>query len=412
MIRITLLLSLFILFTGGIFSQPRPRADINGRVEADVIQTSRNSYQLYLSLRIPYDQLIFEKNDSVYVSGTEFSCEIYDGDKLIERQSVTQNVAVTGFNETLRRDAYVQNLISFKLNGSVFTVKPSLKRDNASIPMPIKEFTVDLANGDKKARPIVVENTGSIGNYILVNMGNTIPYDGKKYTLLVPVPDSLSQSKILIEQNGVQLKDTIINSIPNETCTIKQKEGEIEVSLIPGNGKTAGYIPVELPKSVDEGELQAVLEQNKKRTIYNISVVWHDKPFVLNDIDMAVNLLKVITNDNQIDYIYSHTSSERYKALKTVWARITKTDSVGYNPLMNEFYTRADYAIMNFSYNNQRNGIETDRGRVYLRFGKPTRIERNYNGKYGVVETWYYDNLKRKFDFEDTNGKGNFIIRQ
>jgi GWxTD domain-containing protein len=79
---------------------------------------------------------------------------------------------------------------------------------------------------------------------------------------------------------------------------------------------------------------------------------------------------------------------------------------------MKEFYTRADYAMINYSFNGQRNGAFSDRGKIYIQFGKPDKIEREYNSKNENTEIWYYASVKREFIFEDTSGKGNYLLRK
>jgi GWxTD domain-containing protein len=77
---------------------------------------------------------------------------------------------------------------------------------------------------------------------------------------------------------------------------------------------------------------------------------------------------------------------------------------------MTEYYRRIDYAAKEFRGLGKDNGIKTDRGMIYIRFGKPDEVERTSNNQGQVVETWTYKNPERKFVFVDKRGLGNFTL--
>jgi GWxTD domain-containing protein len=78
---------------------------------------------------------------------------------------------------------------------------------------------------------------------------------------------------------------------------------------------------------------------------------------------------------------------------------------------MSEYYKRVDYTAKNFSSLSGKKGFETDRGKVYIQFGKPKTIERGSNSEGKVVETWYYNDQK-KFIFIDKQGTGDFPLQK
>lgn len=416
MIRTLFISLLIIVSAAGLYSQNRmPDSGLQnlGLVETNLVQNSKDEFSLYLTLRISYDDLIFSKEDPYYYSGAEFSCEIYDGDKLVERKSVTENVKASSYQETLNKESFIQPVLVFKLYKSKFTIKPALLRTNTKTSLPLRIIEFDLINNEKKVRPIIISRTIAANEFELVNKENAIPYDENSYSLLIPVHDSLDEFKVKIEQKAIALKDTLC-TIVNKNSIIIDKENDLLTARVTRESNSpVSYIKINLPRSIDEGDLQIWVENNKKKTLYNVPVIWFEKPFVLRDVDLAVKLLKIITDGKSAEFIDNQSSDKRYELLKQEWNRMTKSEqNEGINTLMKEFYTRADYALSNFSYDGKPNGAESDRGKVYIQFGKPTNVERNYNDKNEIIEIWNYDYLNREFIFEDITGKGNYTLRK
>ena len=68
-----------------------------------------------------------------------------------------------------------------------------------------------------------------------------------------------------------------------------------------------------------------------------------------------------------------------------------------YNFALKEYYSRVDYTIKNFTSLKGRKGAESDRGRIYIIYGKPTSTERNYNEKNETIEIWKYASINKIF---------------
>jgi GWxTD domain-containing protein len=68
-----------------------------------------------------------------------------------------------------------------------------------------------------------------------------------------------------------------------------------------------------------------------------------------------------------------------------------------------------DYTSKNFSSISNKKGFDTDRGKIYIQYGKPKKIERSSDTEGKIVESWYYDRQK-KFIFIDKQGTGEFSL--
>ncbi len=123
-------------------------------------------------------------------------------------------------------------------------------------------------------------------------------------------------------------------------------------------------------------------------------------------------MLKFIEKDSVISNMLKANSNDYKKELYNYWKKYNINSHGTFNPLMEEYYSRIDYAAKTFAIFSDKSGIETDRGEIYIQFGKPQKIERA-STQYGkVVETWIYEKPPRDFIFVDNDGTGNFMLRK
>ena len=78
---------------------------------------------------------------------------------------------------------------------------------------------------------------------------------------------------------------------------------------------------------------------------------------------------------------------------------------------MSEFYSRVDFAIDNYSSINKMDGAKSDRGKVYIKYGIPSKSNRVFSNN-KVLEIWEYAEIDKKFVFADNSGTGNFVLEK
>ncbi|MBI1936907.1 MAG: GWxTD domain-containing protein [Ignavibacteriales bacterium] len=139
-------------------------------------------------------------------------------------------------------------------------------------------------------------------------------------------------------------------------------------------------------------------------------VVWHDKPSTLMNPELAIGLLEYITDKAKVKSLLKGSSDKYYGNLVKFWTETFPGKKFAYNKLMAEFYERADYAQKNFSSINIPNGAKSDRGRIYIMYGQPDDVRRDYSMDKKVLEIWNYSDLKKEFVFADDTGLGNYKL--
>jgi hypothetical protein len=78
---------------------------------------------------------------------------------------------------------------------------------------------------------------------------------------------------------------------------------------------------------------------------------------------------------------------------------------------MAEYYRRADYSYFNFRSIGQKDGVFTDRGKIYMLNGPPTQINRQMQPDSHPREVWSYENrVARVFVFIDESKTGEYRL--
>ena len=150
----------------------------------------------------------------------------------------------------------------------------------------------------------------------------------------------------------------------------------------------------------------------KRQQQHQFQVSWPARPFSLMDQDLAIDALRYIAKQPEIDGILSGGATRRAIAFSRFWQERSRDTSTAYNEVMAEFYYRVDDALRRFSTNRENDGYKTDRGRIYILYGPPQKSERSLQPNSAPTEVWTYDRLRRRFVFIDTEKNGNYILSQ
>jgi len=106
--------------------------------------------------------------------------------------------------------------------------------------------------------------------------------------------------------------------------------------------------------------------------------------------------------------------AERRAFLRTFWSRRDPTPGTPGNPALETFYGRVRRANRQFTEGGATAipGWRTDRGRVYIRYGRPDQVlSRPRPGSTNPYEVWKYTwGQPRKYVFFDVTRFGNFTL--
>ncbi|HVO75453.1 MAG TPA: GWxTD domain-containing protein [Ignavibacteriaceae bacterium] len=380
---------------------------------------------VYYSYRIPFSNLVFEKKGNSYSANFRILIEVTDSlKKFITRQIGEKNPAVKDFEQTNSKNLFYEGVFSFHLSSGTYFLNPVFTDLNSGREINLEPIYLPLSATKSIFQAIVLTSDKFSCNgkslQALSNFNDNFPFGEAEHEFIIPTSDtSISNLYILIVNN----RDTIFNG---------QADGQLISSLdfIECGGRILSLINEENHKNIFklftvkaetknlyEGILSIFASKSpfdakaKPERVYNGRVSWYNKPLSLSNPEIAVKMLKYIESDSLINGILSHKEEEYPRLLFDYWKKFDPTPQTAFNPLMQEYYSRVDYAQKNFSTISGTRGIDSDRGKVFIKFGKPSKIERN-SDEYGkIVETWSYEKLQKRFVFIDRQGTGEFLLR-
>ncbi|HEY7752008.1 MAG TPA: GWxTD domain-containing protein [Ignavibacteriaceae bacterium] len=372
--------------------------------------------------KVPYVFLVFEKSGSDYIANYRLLVEIYSANNiLVDRESDNGSVKTNKFDVTNDRRMFQNNLFKFQLAPGQYEIRTVLSDLNTDREIKLKPEqlnTLDIFS-EKIFTPIVLqseevqcadEKIKSISNF-----NGFIPFSSETYSLLIPISDTSVTKlnvEILCESESIEnleITESFVSDLSVESC-----EDKIMLSSGSSAVVTRNFILKKINQNLYEGPVTIKVTANEMdhQKDFMMPVVWQNKPFTLLDPHQAIKYLSFIEEDEIISELLEADDEMYSKQLLKYWKKFDPDPETLFNPLMQEYYERIDYADQHFRGLGKGSGINSDRGKIYIRYGKPSEVSRSSDANGNIVETWNYLNPQKKFMFVDLRGTGNFTLIQ
>jgi GWxTD domain-containing protein len=369
--------------------------------------------------RIPYDFLVFERDANSFKASARMLVEIYKDDDLVRRDIQDKKISVDDFILTQSRSLAVEGIIKFDLEADHYIIKGEFSDLQSEQHIRLAPVHIDGFEYKEKGiyNPVVIKleqsNCNGKNLPLIVNLGGSIPFNSQDYQLIIPVSDTTAEtiSIELVNNDGNQIINTISEAYVTG-ISMMECNGKLFIDTNNDYKTTKNFILRDFSQNLNEGLLltNVTVGNDGESLEFPISVKWVNKPLSLRNDEFAIEMLQYIEEESVVTDLLDVDSDEYQKALHNYWKKYDPTPETEYNELMEEFYSRIDYAAMEFRGITKNNGLSTDRGKVYIRYGQPDSIERSSNDLGYVVETWIYSSPNQKFVFVDQQGTGNFIL--
>ena len=180
-----------------------------------------------------------------------------------------------------------------------------------------------------------------------------------------------------------------------------------------GSTVAAAIVPLplaQLPLRVYRMKLTLRSGSGRREITRRARTVWPDMPFSLKDIDNALESLRYITTEGELDSLKRGNLEARRANLERFWRAHAPRSASALNDVETEYYRRVDYATRNFGTLHSPDGFRSDRGRIYVLYGPPTSSERSLDPATGHKEVWTYARAKKRFIFIDRDKSGNYVL--
>jgi GWxTD domain-containing protein len=402
-----------------IFPQQRPEE--NFILSAIYLFPAGNTNKVYYTYRVPYNRLVFEKNNSKYYSEYSVGIEVFDSTgNFIVRSSDGKKIETGDFEKTNMKFVYAEGMVEFEIPAGRFNLLPvfyNLKSGD-EVKLPPVDLITSAYLDSKFLRPFITDSLvfycGDKTAAVLTNFEDNIPFSEQEYNLVIPAADT-SLEKIFVTITGDD--DTVFNDyVSRYTMSqtgFKKCNERIIVNNESASLRTKNFILSGFSGKTNPGKVKIFISDSSKTAaakMFEKAVSWYDKPQSLTNPDFAIRALKYIGEEKVMQDLINRSTDNRMKALFDYWKKYDPTPATAFNPLMNEFYQRVDYAAINFTPIAGKSGVDTDRGKILIQFGKPQHVDRTYNEYGKIVETWIYEKPQRKFIFVDLKGTGDFSL--
>jgi GWxTD domain-containing protein len=369
-----------------------------------------NTTSAYLTYRIPHNRLLFEKTGERFEAAYRFSVEVFDTDsRFAERHIREGKITAENFEETSSSSKYSEGFLKFGLTEGEYKLISLFTDIKSNREFRLREGNIRINNENFLQSLIIKRDQCDMYELSLVNYGGNIPFDSNEYEILIPVIKPAGEYYVEVINNGRELIKQNIFSDNSANIRLTHCKGGLYLEEYSNSG--VSYLSIKPGQQMFEGELLIKIFNEKRDLINtsNISIKWYNKPRTLMNRQLAIRLLKNIDEDESYKYILQADEEKFDSLFYDYWKKFDPTPNTAFNELMNEYYSRADYAAMNFGGLSGKAGMETDRGKIYIKFGKPVRVDRTSTEKGKIVEVWTYAK-DRVFTFIDEKGTGEFNL--
>lgn len=236
----------------------------------------------------------------------------------------------------------------------------------------------------------------------------------RQHTNLIVPSDTGERAKIYLTRADLR---------PMTTYLLSREDSQIVFSTVRASSDTLGggqyqlaVLDFTIPgESFEQGGYRAYLKVRsngiERSSSNTVNLRWKNMPVSLEDPrDAIAPMIHILTEDGH-KAMMSGDREAQFRKLFAYWKSQDPTPGTAYNEKLAAFYQRVDYSYFNFASGRILDGALTDRGKVYILYGPPTRTERVLLPGEAPTEVWTYDNnVKREFSFTDPNAKGDYKL--
>ena len=351
-----------------------PKGDSNIEIKYEHYSLNRAQSLLDLSVLIPYKSLVLTKDANGFYSNIIYSIKLRDqNDDMLYSDSWSDSVYLKYFEKTTSSKNHISDY-ALIMNDSIFK-----KADNLYIEIN------DYQNHKYWTNTIELEIQDSeiLSNLTLLMKKNNIyrriiDLDDAEYSQIDTLWIKYQIADDIIDENGVrfELKEKILN-LEEEYLNLKINKENI-------NKYEINFLPIPI-QNLSSNHLKIICYYKEVKK--EASIFFPNKASVEYNYQMLLNPIGYLLEEEDYINYMSLTENQKKEYIVAYWENID-------NPsLLNEFYSRIKYANLEFKSISNK-GSDSDKGKIYIVYGKPLDIEYRISQNGDYQEIWIYRNEK------------------
>ncbi len=366
--------------------QVNPMDNTTHHLWVNFYQTEGELFDVEVFIQSPNPFFTFMKKSDHFKTKAIFTLAVIDNEEELQVYHKTWEVeAIVNFYEDTRsKELSIKSQQSFQLPAGNYT------------------FTMVIIDEDSK-HEWKVQKEIEIGNESRIS----------DISPMVKIADKFkfAGNEINLETDTLYLKILIPDDVAEETDSISYLITDMETPV--DSGKVALsvdesgfiYIPIKVNKSW-LGVLNITVNVGNEEKSIDLGFVNTSIDRYFQDISYLVEVMSVILPYNEYKELKDMKPIEQKSYLFEYWQSRDPTPETDENELLEEFYNRVEYVNAHFGVLSP--GWKSDRGMVYIQYGKPDQVESSRD-RYGRnYEIWTYQN-SHQFVFMD-DGFGDYRL--
>ena len=392
LIRILLICCLF--FSCSFYSKSISKRKINDSSIVDVTTRSiykydQEMFSLSINYASSYNNFVFYKQSDFFKSSLLAIMQIYDikNDSIVIQESWPIDI-------TLPHNLYK---ITKSDEKQIIFIKDEILLDEGEYDLIINIKDLDNNNLIKFEENLILQASEGFGDIALFANDNKIDeklnIDHKqiKYDFQYFDKNNKSENKIIKDVKLEIANNDNIHSQVFDSLKINQDTYQINF-LIPD-----GFY----------GEMIIDLIVNSHKTSKTVTLYDSNIDLWSDDVYDIVGVMRYIFSPSEMRKMKNLSDKEKVDYIVEYWKNNDPNKETKINELLDELTKRFRFVNENLS-DISGQGWATDRGQIYLMYGKPFSVERYTNRNNDNFEIWKYQSGE-EFLFED-NKFGSFVL--
>jgi GWxTD domain-containing protein len=371
-------------------------------------------YRLEVYYKIFCNKLTFVKSDARFKASYEIELSVLNKvNKLVNGTTAEEDYVVNTYEETQSPDVSLVNMINLSLYSGRYKLKIKLiDRNSGSESVLERNFTISSRN----EKGVMFSDVEFIRE--LSDSADTSRFNKRGEKAIPSVDRNFGDSDPTLRiyyEIYPDLKESRAYDLAYEIYNLAHTFSEQETTQIQmGPDLFYRFDSLSL-KGIPGGDyflFIKLLENHKEITKIEepFKIEWSFLSMLKNDYQRFIDQLRYVATDEEIKRLKEAKEEERLQKWLEFWKSKDPTLNTPENELQDEYYRRLKYANQNFVISNKE-GWETDMGRVYLIYGHPDEVEKHpFEREEKAYQWWHYYKLNRHFLFVD-RGDGEYELQ-